>query len=53
MAEAPEVVRRLVEKFDLHREAYRRTGYREEDLRSEFFDPNFLNDGLRLQEERL
>ena len=37
----PPIVAKLVEKFELHREAYHSAGYKEAQLRQEFIDPLF------------
>ena len=38
---APDIIRQLVERFELHREAYRSGKYNETQLRREFLDPFF------------
>ena len=37
----PPKVLKLLEKFELHREAYHAAGYKEAQLRQEFIDPLF------------
>ena len=41
MADAPAGILELVEKFDEHREAYKRGPYNETQVRREFVDPFF------------
>ena len=38
---APEKIKRLVEVFDRNLEAYKSSGYKEDNVRSEFIDPFF------------
>jgi hypothetical protein len=38
---APDIIKQLVERFDLHREAYQAGKYNEAQLRREFLDPFF------------
>jgi len=51
MAEAPQSVLKLVERFELHRDAYRRGRYGETEVRVELIDPLFVALGWDVRNE--
>ncbi len=50
--QAPELVLRLIERFDLHSEAYRSQSYNETQVRREFIDPLFKALGWDVDNEK-